>query len=308
MILTEENKKALAEKVRTKSVFQASLTPAFTRYLDLVELECTSIETTEGLTRVDIIRAKDRIENCPLYINIHGGGFVREHEQRETIYSAKVAVELKGITLDIFYHLAPENPFPFAFNECYSIVSWAFENATTLGVDARKIFVGGNSAGGNLTMAIMLKANETKDFRIALGEMVYPAIDNKTDPADIPEIEKSALPLERMRTFLALYTNQDWEVGNNPFCSPKYAKDEMLKGLPEMIFITAGKDCLRFQAEDFAVRLATLGNTVTLRRFMESNHGFLTYCKDEWEEGQRFLITCMKTKVAEIDGSFALLG
>lgn len=80
------------------------------------------------------------------------------------------------------------------------------------------------------------------------------------------------------------------EILNEPYCSPLLASDEMLKGLPETLIISAGHDNFRFEDDQYALRLIGVGVKVTARRFLDSYHGFLVHCTGEWEEAQNLVI------------------
>lgn len=298
--MTQEEKLALATKVRTKSMFEPEFSDSYLKNLEKVEIEEQNILTREGLTHIFILKAKERTENCPVYINIHGGGYVRGHEHRETIFSSRIVSDIKGIGIDIDYRLAPEYPFPVAFNESYDVVKWVFDNAVMLGIDSRKVIVGGHSAGGNLTAAIAMKAQETGDFHMLLQIMNYPATDNVTDPAKRQGAAENVLPPDRIRTFMTLYTDDNQETANSPYVSMLFAPDSLLQGLPDALIITAGRDSFRFEGEQYGARLVANGVVVTEKRFLNSNHGFLTYCKDEWNEAQLLILDVIESKLSRI--------
>jgi acetyl esterase len=192
------------------------------------------------------------------------------------------------------YSLAPEYPFPAAFNECYDVCRWVFERAPAWDADPKRISLGGHSAGGNLTAAVALKANQTKDFRLCLQFMDYAALEISYKVPEKPESESGPVPYERGRMFTLCYTGGDEKIADNPFCSPLLAPDEMLKGLPEALVISGGLDGLRFQDETYAMRLAAAGIKVTVKRFLNSKHGFVVHRDDEWEEAKKLIIQVLR--------------
>lgn len=291
--MTFEEKIKLAEQLRSSSVLEAELPETFEQYQNETTCEEHFVNTREGDTRIYIIKKKDKSENCPLYINIHGGGFVRPHMDRDILFCSRISYEADCVTIDVDYKLAPEYPYPIAFNECYDIVKWAFENAEYLGIDPSKVVVGGHSAGGNLTAAIALKANETKDFTMRLQILDYPPMDLYTDPMEKEGADASLIPPERARAFNALYAG-DPDIAKAPYVSPVFATADMMKGLPEALVITAGKDNLRFEAEQYASKLIAAGVKVTAKRYLDCRHGFMTHCVDDYMEGQKLYIETMK--------------
>lgn len=292
MEFTREDKLEMAKQIRSKNVIEPIITTEYEKNLDLVLCEERNIATREGDCHVYIITPKEKKATYPLYINIHGGGFVRPYGKRDTIFCARVASELGCKVIDIDYKLAPEYPFPAAFNECYDVVKWAFENAEELNTDKANIIVGGHSAGGNLTAAVALKANQTKEFKIKFQVMDYPFMDMATDPAD-KATEGDVIPVDRARKFNALYVENE-EDKYSPFVSMVLAKKEMLIDLPAALVITAEKDSLRFEAEKYAMMMVEAGVEVKAKRFLNSKHGFVINCQGEFEEGQKLIIDTLR--------------
>ena len=154
--------------------------------------------------------------------------------------------------------------------------------------------MGGHSAGANLTAAVCLKANETKEFQLCLQVLDYGAFDMLTDPADKPEAETNRIPVERGRMFAQAYTNGNADRLKEPYCSPLLASDEMLRGLPEALVTSAGHDNFRFEDAEYAKKLALAGVKVTQKCFLHSYHGFIVHCTEEWEEGQQLIIDTLR--------------
>jgi acetyl esterase len=290
--MTYDEKMKIAEQLRSSSVVQTNLTPEMEAYLERVDREEAAIPTREGDSRVIMVYPRISRESYPLFINMHGGGFVRGYEKRDTVFSSFLAASLGCKVIDIDYRLAPEYPFPAGLNECYDVVKWAFDNSDTLNVDTDKIALGGHSAGGNFTAAIALMANQTKDFSLCLQIMDYPLLDGATDPADKVGPD-SLLPVERMRSFSCLYMGNE-EDYSNPFFSLVCATPKMLAGLPPALIITAGKDCLRDEAEKYAMMLVRAGVEVRMRCFLESDHGFIVHGLAEHREARELIISALE--------------
>ncbi len=72
----------------------------------------------------------------------------------------KLAISVTAVLMSPDYRLAPENPFPAALEDCYEVLQWASQHASELGIDASKIVVAGDSAGGNVATVIALKSKE----------------------------------------------------------------------------------------------------------------------------------------------------
>ena len=295
MALSGERKEELASYLRGTNVAKEHITTEYRENLKLVVKETVAVPAGNGDEVVcQVFTSRSRTACCPVHINVHGGGFVRPHVERDEIYSAKVADGIGGIVVDVDYKLAPEYPFPVAFDECYAVCRWVFTRLKDWDADENRVSMGGHSAGANLTAAVALKANTTGDFRLCLQVLDYGCYDMVTDPSNKKDARTSMIPVERNRMFTEAYTNGDPEVAKNPWCSPLMAEDEKLKGLPTALVVCAGKDNFRFEDYDYAIRMAALGTTVIVKCFCESNHGFVVHCTEEWEAGQRLVIDTIR--------------
>lgn len=289
-MLTMEEKEHLIASLRGKSVAKENITPEYCKNLELAEREEVEVPTLEGPVKCYIFTAKNRTPGCRVHVNVHGGGFVRPHVLRDEVYSAKLADAIQGIVIDVDYSLAPEYPYPTAFNQCYDVCRWVFSMLKAWDGDENRVSMGGHSAGANLTAAVCLKANRTKEFKLCLQVLDYGAFDLVTDPEDKPGAESNMIPAERGRMFSLAYTDGNLDILKDPYCSPLLAPDEMLAGLPEALVISAGCDNFRFEDEQYAMRLVAAGVKVTAKRFLKSNHGFIVHCTEEWEAGQDLVI------------------
>lgn len=292
---------ALATMLRAVSLVETNYADEMRDYLERAVVTERLIPTRAGDTRVLIVRPPNGCLGSgepplPLFVNIHGGGFVRGYDRRDTMFSALVAERVGCLVIDIDYRLAPEFPFPTALHECYDVVVWALANAATLNIDPTRLAIGGHSAGGNLTAAVCLMANHSKDFAPLLQILDYPFLDGVTDPADKLE-PNSIFPVDRLRAFNALYSRTPEDLAD-PYLSPVCATPDMLTGLPPALILTAGLDCLRFEAERYAVMLESAGVTVTRRAFNDSDHGFVVHCRAEYRAAQDAIVEALSQAFA----------
>lgn len=82
-MLTQEQKETMIAALRGKSVAKENITEEYKKNLDLAEREEVKVTTSEGPVPCYIFTAKNRTKNCPVHINVHGGGFVRPHVLRD---------------------------------------------------------------------------------------------------------------------------------------------------------------------------------------------------------------------------------
>lgn len=224
--------------------------------------------------------------NCAMLLNFHGGGFIKGRQTKDALFCSQMAVEFGCLVWDVDYSLAPELPYPTAVEESYAVVKYAFDHADELGVDAERIVLMGHSAGGNLTATVCIRAGETGDFKPAAMVMEFCPLDLATDPATKPRAEGD-MPAEVARTYNAFYCPP--EQAKNPYVSPIFATQEQLAAFPDTLIISAAKDSLCFEDEEFAMNLARAGVATVCKRFPESLHGFTINRNGHWEASQAML-------------------
>lgn len=209
----------------------------------------------------------------PAIVNFHGGGFVKGYRGRDILFSRNLACHTNCTVIDVDYKVAPEYQYPYALEEGYDAVNYILTHEETFGIDRRKIFLSGQSAGGNLATGITLMAKEKKEFSVLLTMVSYPPLDLAKDPA-----KKRFADLETERVETARLYN-DWYIEKSRrtelYASPVYASREKLTGLTPFLIITAQKDTLSEEAEKFAYQLIEAGVTVTAKQIRSAVHGFL---------------------------------
>jgi acetyl esterase len=219
------------------------------------------------------VRKKDGLAPCLVFF--HGGGWVIGNLDTHDVVCCKLADQGELIVISVDYRLAPEHRFPAAVEDAIAATKWIAANAKTLGVDAQRLFVGGDSAGGNLAAVVALNARE-KGPKIAGQMLVYPATDFAMTHPSHSEPETSILLTHTViRWFMNHYLDgadvNDWRA------SPARAKT--LAELPPAYVLTAGADPLRDEGDEYAVRLKQAGVAVTYRHFPGQFHGFFTMGK-----------------------------
>ncbi|MFO1274408.1 MAG: alpha/beta hydrolase, partial [Rubrivivax sp.] len=169
--------------------------------------------------------------------------------------------------------LAPEHRFPAAPDDCLAAVRWARANAAALGVDAARIAVGGDSAGGNLA-AVTAIAERDAGRALAYQLLIYPATDMRAvAPSHQSNGQGYLLTADSIAYYRGHYmpdpgTWSDWRA------SPLLAKD--LSKLPPALVLTAGYDPLVDEGRQYADALSEAGNRVQYVCFQRQIHGFAT--------------------------------
>jgi len=222
-------------------------------------------------------RRRDKAGLAPALVFFHGGGWVIGNLDTHDVACRKLAHEGEMTVIAVDYRLAPEHKFPAAVEDAITATQWIAASATELGIDASRLAVGGDSAGGNLAAVVALSAREAGGPAIAGQLLVYPATDFAMRHPSHGEPETSVLLTHSViRWFRDHYLNgvadgEDWRA------SPARAKN--LADLPPAYVLTAGADPLRDEGADYAQRLQDAGIAVTYRHFPGQFHGFFTMGK-----------------------------
>jgi acetyl esterase len=207
----------------------------------------------------------------PLLVFFHGGGWVYgdldSHDAPCRFLAERAGVRV----LSIDYRLAPEHPFPAAYDDCLAAYRWVVDHAAELGADPDRLAVGGDSAGGCLAATTALAAAED-GLPVAAQMLVYPGTDMRGGTESRAMFgEGFYLTTGFIDLARSLYV-PDPSTHDDPRVSPLVAK--VPEGLAPAYVVTAGFDPLRDEGEAYARKLAEAGVEVELRRFPDQIHGF----------------------------------
>lgn len=250
-----------------------------------------TVELPRGVRALDI-NGKYRIYEpevrtdvkLPVLIYLHGGGWCFGSINSCSRFCAELVKESGIAVLAVEYPLAPENPYPAALNFCTETVGWVYEHAKEYGFDRERISIGGDSAGGNLALAValnMIKMSENHhdDFFVpSLRSLVlfYPVVKVWNDGSLSWKMYGKGFGLDGgiMEAF-----NEAYLDGMNPetlLVSPFCASAEHLALLPEVLMINADHDILRDQGEEMCDKLLAAGVKVTHKVLPGTTHLFIT--------------------------------
>jgi acetyl esterase len=247
-------------------------------------------------------------ETLPVFVNLHGGGFVLGFAEVDDVYCKLLTEEVHCIVVNMDYVLAPENKFPAALEECYQLMKWIYKNPGELGCDPQRLGIGGHSAGGNLAASVCLLAKERNEFAIKCQIIDYAVLDLATSPKAKKPISPKLLSEERAKSLAELAEKyNDWymrtsEDGLNPLASPLLAKD--LAGLPPALVIAAENDVLNNEDQMYAKRLKEAGVNVQYKLYKSCDHGFThtgprKAARDAWMQMAAFLRNNLHNRLTE---------
>jgi acetyl esterase len=221
------------------------------------------------------LRTADGLAPCLVFF--HGGGWVIGDLDSHDVVCRKLAHEGELIVISVDYRRAPEHKFPAAVDDAIAATNWVASNAQQFSIDARRLTVGGDSAGGNLAAVVSIAARDGDGPKLAGQVLIYPATDFRMAHPSHSEPETSILLTHSViRWFCNHYLNggadvHDWRA------SPALART--LTGLPPAYVLTAGADPLRDEGDEYARQLKEAGVPVTYKHFPGQFHGFFTMGK-----------------------------
>jgi len=214
-------------------------------------------------------------KGCPAYLHMHGGGFVGGRVDGNPASLQDIAATCGALVVSVDYRLAPETAFPGALEDNYAALKWMNLNAASLGIDPKRIAVGGESAGGGHAAMLAIAARDRGEYALAFQLLIYPMLDDRTG---------STKPApDHIGHFL-------WNTGSNRFgwqsllgmapgsanppagSVPARVKD--LSGLPPTFISVGALDLFVDEDVDYARRLIAAGVPTELLVVPGAYHGF----------------------------------
>jgi acetyl esterase/lipase len=205
----------------------------------------------------------------PVLLYLHGGGWVAGSVETVDRLCRRIAHRSGCAVLSVDYRLAPEHPFPAPIHDAETALAWLRREAPALGVDATRVAIGGDSAGGHLATVVARRerdAGRPLDYQV----LVYPVIDPTMSAGSYEEMAAFGLD----RADMGFYWNAFAPAAADrlsPDASPLAAP---LTGMPPTLLITAEYDVLRDEGEEYAAALVEAGVPVVTVRYQGVNHAF----------------------------------
>ncbi len=210
----------------------------------------------------------------PVLVYFHGGGWVIGDLDTHDVVCRQLCVASGCAVLSVDYRLAPEYPFPAAVHDCHAAVRWLRDQGAAHGLDATRLALGGDSAGGNLAAVTAIAMRDAGELPAQLQLLVYPATDMRAmAPSHTSNGQGFVLTSDTIAYFRRHYIADpaawsDWRA------SPLLAAD--LSRLPPALVLTAGFDPLRDEGRQYADALSAAGVATQYVCFQRQIHGFVT--------------------------------
>ncbi|OBG95776.1 lipase [Mycobacterium sp. E136] len=241
-----------------------------------VRAEDRAVDGPGGPIPVRVYRPPTETEAPPpVVLFFHGGGWSVGDLDSYDGTARRHAADADAVVVSVDYRLAPEHPYPAAVDDVWAVTQWVAEHADELGVDASRLAVAGDSAGGNLAAVVAQLARESGPA-IRFQLLWYPAT---TWDTTLPSFEENAdAPILNLAAIggVSRWYVGDMDLSNMPATlAPARAKD--LSGLPPAYIAVAGHDPLRDDGARYAELLSDAGVPVELHNAATLVHGYLGY-------------------------------
>lgn len=237
----------------------------------------------------------DHITGATVYL--HGGGWVVGDLDSHDEVCRSIAARSGHAVISVDYRLAPEHPFPAGLGDAIAATRWVHANADSLGVDATRLVLAGDSAGANL--AAVVAHLDLVPLRHQV--LLYPVTDARGGtPSYLRCGEGRFLTAAAMAWFVEHYLAGDHGHINDPRVSPLLAPDTALAASPATLVITAGEDPLCDEGDAYAQRLQAVGVPTSLVRFDGMIHGFVSLA-GFLDDGRRALALIGQTIADALD-------
>lgn len=238
--------------------------------------------------RTDLVNQKD----LPAMVYLHGGGFTAGDVHLYEKQMKLIAELSNGVVIFPEYRLAPECPFPGPIDDAYGAIDYVFAHADELGINPKKVMVAGDSAGGSLTNACVLKDekkriaqivelysafdgrnyHDVKEYTWSYDE--YQFLDEQKD-IEVSRVERIKAPMDNPSGDAHSLYLQGKTTSDDPLVSAICASDEILSAFPPATLIYSEFDFLRVGDIYAGKKLKSLGVDVKMICYCGCDHGFL---------------------------------
>jgi acetyl esterase len=212
-------------------------------------------------------------EGLPALVYFHGGGFVVGDLDTHDGLCRFIAHEGGFVVVAVDYRRAPENKWPAPLDDAFAATRWIFANAPSLGVDAGRIAIGGDSAGGHLAACVTQAVKDHGGQKIAYQLLLFPGTEFTTDTGSMNRFAVGYMMDRQTIEWCYAQVLPPGTDRSSPSVSPLNARD--FSGLPPAYIMLGGYDPLHDEGLAYADKLKAGGVAVTLADYSDMVHCFI---------------------------------
>jgi acetyl esterase/lipase len=214
-------------------------------------------------------------EAVPALLWLHGGGYIMGSADAEDLMVKTIVSAIGCATVAVDYRLAPETPYPGPLEDCYAALKWLSTHANELGIDPKRIAVGGSSAGGGLAAALALLGRDRGEFSLMFQFLIAPMLDDRTCAQATPHPYTGEFiwtPEANRFGWTSLLGQNPGGPDVSPYAAA--ARAEILEGLPATFINVGALDLFLEEDLEYARRLMRAGVPTELHVYPGAYHGF----------------------------------
>lgn len=269
---------------RTTPVYELTTSTARTSLEDVQSgaIAKPNVDSTWVTVEADGIEARARIVKpvgatglLPVVLYLHGGGWVLGSSATHDRLVRELSVGVHAAVVFVDFDRAPDARYPKAIEQAYAVARWVHRRGSEADLDASRLAVAGDSAGGNLAAALALLAKRRGDVTFVHQSLYYPVTDAAQNTASYRDFADGPhLTAKAMAWFWDAYL-PDKGRRDEVLASPIRAGVDELAGLPEAFVVVAELDVLRDEGEAYARKLIAAGVRCTTVRYNATMHDFM---------------------------------
>jgi acetyl esterase len=259
---------------QAREVFKTSMRLSGPKDVPVGKIENISIPGPGGPLRLRLYKpVAAGGEALPVLVYFHGGGFVIGDLDTHDGLCRMFVDEGEFAVIAVDYRLAPEHVDPAAADDAYAALVWIEQNASDLGIDANRIAVGGDSAGGHITAVVTHLAKEKGAPKIAYQLLLFPSTQFGDQTVSRQQFSIGYFLDKQTLDWFASKLLPPGVNASSPLISPLHARE--FSGLPPAYIMLGGYDPLHDEGLQYANRLKEAGVQVFVDDYSDMVHCFI---------------------------------
>lgn len=229
------------------------------------------------MIRLTIYKSETRKQDMPCLVYFHGGGFCLEDAPYIHEHMGRYAAKAECTVVFVHYRTSEKHPFPIPFTDCWAGLEYVRQHCEDLGIDKRRIAVGGDSAGSALAAACTLRSREEGKSDICFQMLIYPVLDARMQTESMKKYTDSPVWNARLSKKMWELYLKNGTFGKRCYASPAEAED--YHDLPPAYIEVEQYDCLHDEGVNYWQNLHNAGIAAELQDVKGTFHGFDVFTK-----------------------------